>query len=290
MNRAKILEVLASEGHAALAPVLEPLIQPAIYVSGRKLAGVQRHPDDPPSSGPSLEAAMASLPLGASRFGGIPDLPPGSSWPLRDDVPMEFVAQIRLADVAGLDPLGRLPQSGTLLFFYNSQWDCSDMAPDEACCAVLFHDGPDSSLVRTPPPRIDYQGEYDSEPRLAPYLHGLAALEFKPFETVPGGVSPFTKDTPLAEIWQDFTASHSSKWAPEGEESYVSNRLLGYIDGQDYVGAHENGTADQLLLQVDSDDCAGFQWGDCDRLYFVLKKTELAARDFSKVRIYSLLG
>jgi uncharacterized protein YwqG len=49
-------------------------------------------------------------------------------------------------------------------------------------------------------------------------------------------------------------------------------------------------TDDQLLFQIDSDDAAGFQWGDCDRLYFLLRQDELAARDFAKVRLYSLLG
>ena len=35
---------------------------------------------------------------------------------------------------------------------------------------------------------------------------------------------------------------------------------------------------------------AEFQFGDCNKLFFLVTKDELAARDFSKARVYSLLG
>ena len=319
MNRANILEVLTAEGHGAHAASVEAVIQPAIWLRAEKLADRPSNPgaegegedddddEDEDEAGesapaaaaeagrttarfPSLEAALASLPLGASRFGGVPDLPPGVEWPSRDDVPMEFVAQLRLADAAGLDPLGRLPTTGHLWFFYNSQWLTFDQDQDHACCAVLYHDVADDQLVRQAPPRVDYQGEYDSAPRLAPYVHGLATLGFRAGDTVPGGVSPWITGTPLEQFWQDFTAYHGGRFAIEGDVKFQSNRLLGYVDGQDYVDAHLHGTGDQLLLQVDSEDAADFQWGDCDRLYFFVSKEELAARNFSKARLYSLLG
>jgi uncharacterized protein YwqG len=230
-----------------------------------------------------LDAALAALPIGASRFGGVPDLPAGTEWPERDGVPMEFVAQIALADVAHLDPRGRLPSTGHLVFFYNSQWSTSDMQPDAACCAVLHVDGP---LERATPPRVEFQSEFTSEPQLAPFLHGLASLRFETHPSVPMAPSPFI-GPPLDDYWQDFTAEHWSSWSPGGE-SYTANHLLGYVDAQDYVDAQT--AADQLLLQIDSDGAAEFQWGDCDRLYFVMTADELAARDFSKVRLYSLMG
>ncbi len=219
----------------------------------------------------------------------MPDLPPGVDWPTRDDVPMEFIGQLRLADVPA-DPLGRLPTTGHLWFFYNSQWLTFDQDQDHAASAVIYRDVADDQLVRQVPPRVDYQGEFDSAPRLAPYIHGLASLGFTACETPPGGVSPWIAGTPLEEFWQDFTAGGHPALQPEGEATYQSNRLLGYVDAQDYVDAHLHGTDDQLLLQVDSDDAADFQWGDCDRLYFLIDKASLAARDFTKVRLYSILG
>lgn len=301
MNRDTILEALKTEGHEQFADEVTALVQPAMFIRTTKLArrppwfeGVEEDVEFDEETGealppgPSVDEALPALPLGASRFGGLPDMPPGAVWPVRDSIPMEFVAQIRLADVSGMDPLARLPQRGSLLFFYNSQWQTTDYG-EGVCAAVLFHDGDDDALVRTAAPRVPYRGEYDPQPRFAPFVHGLAALSFSPFECVPGGESPFITG-PLAKVWIDFCAVNDTRWAPQGAEPYMSNRLLGYIDGQDQIGAHQNGTADQLLLQVDSDRGASFRWGDMDRLYFVLTKAELAARDFSKVRIYQLLG
>lgn len=309
MNKQKILEVLTAAGHGAHAALVESLIRPAILITGEKLAdrprvlsGEEAEPEEEDEEGDaeapatvakvaSIDLALEMLPLGASRFGGLPDLPPGVAWPVRDDVPMEFVAQIRLADAAPYDVLHQLPASGSLLFFYNSQWTTYDQDQDLAACAVLYHPGADSELIRTAPPRVDYQGEYDPTPRLAPYIHGLARLTFSGFEMPPGGVSPWTSAPPLAEFWQDFDAYHEVAYSPTPHDgSYRAHHLLGYVGAQDYVDAHLHGTEDQLLLQIDSDGCADFQWGDCDRLYFLLSKAQLAARDFASVRLYSQLG
>ena len=302
MSRARIIEVLNDAGYGSHAAMVESLLQPAIFIRGEQVAYRPQRPGDEPREVenddgdlvpaptlPDLDEAMHNLPLGASRFGGIPDLPPGCEWPVREGVPMEFVAQIRLADVAGLDPLERLPATGSLLFFYNTQQSTSD-ADGGACGAVLYHAGADHVLVRARPPQTKFQGVYDPSPRLAPYVHGLAKLSFAQFECLPGGISPFTNGTPVEKFWQDFCANHDTKWMPQGDAPYMSNRLLGYIEAQDRVNAHANGKNDQLLLQVDSDSSADFRWGDNDRLHFVLTRQELAARDFSKVRVYSQLG
>jgi uncharacterized protein YwqG len=38
-----------------------------------------------------------------------------------------------------------------------------------------------------------------------------------------------------------------------------------------------------LLLQIDSDDAIGWTWGDAGRLYFWIRKQDLAARRFDRV-------
>lgn len=294
MNQDTILQVLEGAGHGAHAAAVTALLQPAFRIRATALAGRPGHfrqaedaPDLDPEKLAAFEAAMEALPRGASRFGGVPDLPPGDAWPERDGVPMEFIAQVRLADVAAAGGDERLPAEGSLLFFYNSQWSTSDQG-DDGCCAVLFHEGPDDALVRTPPPRVEWKSEFAEVTQFAPFVHGVAALSFTRQLTVPGGVSPFVTG-PLAEIWQDFTAEHHA--ALSGQTApYHENFLLGYVDEQDYVDAHANGTDDQLLLQVDSEDAAELQFGDCQKLFFLLTRAELAARDFSRVRVYSMLG
>src|SRR6186713_1234987 len=57
---------------------------------------------------------LASLPLGASRFGGAPDVPADFDWPGAGE-PLAFVAQINLAEL----PASELPSVGWLVFFYD---------------------------------------------------------------------------------------------------------------------------------------------------------------------------
>jgi uncharacterized protein DUF1963 len=58
------------------------------------------------------------LPVGTSRFGGLPDLSPGLAWPrVADRYPMTFVAQFRLDELGAYDVDRRLPERGLLAFF-----------------------------------------------------------------------------------------------------------------------------------------------------------------------------
>ena len=91
----------------------------------------------------------------------------------------------------------------------------------------------------------------------------------------------------LKEVYQDFTADQQRLYQPGGEDA-PQNHLLGHVSGQDYVDAQQ--PDDQLLFEISSDDAAQFQFGDCDSLYFILTAAELAARDFSRVRVYQQLG
>src|SRR5262245_26635356 len=110
-SREKIRELVTSSNLEAHAAMIEGLIQPSIRIVATAIArrpeGFRRSVDQQPDEAKleEMERALSDLRPGASRFGGVPDLPPGTEWPDRDGVPMEFIAQIRLADLA--DP--RLP-------------------------------------------------------------------------------------------------------------------------------------------------------------------------------------
>ncbi len=55
-------------------------------------------------------------PFGASKFSGHPDLSPATPWPTWGGVPLAFIAQINLAEVAGHAFTECLPQTGLLSF------------------------------------------------------------------------------------------------------------------------------------------------------------------------------
>jgi len=125
-----------------------------------------------------------SILIGASKFGGRPDLPPELEWPtnvvdlsemppgLSDDVNssllgtggryhLPFVAQFRLDDVAPYDLEGDLPSTGMLYFFYGdpsdhfgiraSQWFWSKNSfgiPNLNNWQVIYHNGDLRDLTR----------------------------------------------------------------------------------------------------------------------------------------------
>ncbi|MEZ4454810.1 MAG: YwqG family protein [Nannocystaceae bacterium] len=62
--------------------------------------------------------APAIGPVGETRFGGAPDLPPDLAWPEEDGEPLTFVAQFDLAELAPHRAARELPSSGLLSFFY----------------------------------------------------------------------------------------------------------------------------------------------------------------------------
>ena len=99
----------------------------------------------------ALEAApenSSAAEVGATRLGGLPDVPEGWQWP--ED--LTFLAQINCAEIASHDPQGRLPPRGLLLFFHNYYADdANGLTPH----VEWIEDAPDGSreLERTKAPR-----------------------------------------------------------------------------------------------------------------------------------------
>src|SRR5262245_51387230 len=60
------------------------------------------------------------IPLGQSKMGGNPDLPADFVWPMFGNLPLTFMAQFRLSDLAAFDIDHELPQNGILYFFYEA--------------------------------------------------------------------------------------------------------------------------------------------------------------------------
>jgi hypothetical protein len=74
----------------------------------------------------SLKARKRALALGASRFGGTPDMPSTATWPLSARGYLTFLAQINLSELPKLK--GRpLPPSGWIYVFLGSDQSTSDV-------------------------------------------------------------------------------------------------------------------------------------------------------------------
>ena len=85
--------------------------------------------------------------LGATRFGGQPDVPPDFVWPTYEgesydhvvkDRPLTFLAQFNCAELAQFDKEHLLPDHGLLSFFYETDTQCWGYDPKDQGCARVY--------------------------------------------------------------------------------------------------------------------------------------------------------
>lgn len=208
----------------------------------------------------------AGLPVGTSKLGGVPDLPPGVAWPLSKlDAPtpspgfsaahpelavlppdgviaLPFVAQLRLRDLAGLDGAQLLPPSGMLYFFYNDVAFWSDTGPDNGVHDNIAGDSFGVYSFGTPANwRVLYWDGSEAE------LTRTSAPSQLPPETNYGACSlRFTTEWTLPKVETCFIAAYGSaegklvltpdEWAVyaglryEARANRTIHHLLGYSD------------------------------------------------------------
>ena len=232
-----------------------------------------------------------------SRLGGQPNLPTEAEWPTMEDWPLAFIAQIDLATLPEIPGL-LLPRSGTLHFFYDGEDGGYDPKNKDAC-RVLYSPQPLASLPLHPFP------EDDLEYRFVGVGLQPEAIE----QTIPD-----LEDATMATL--DLSIDERGAYFDltiDWEESHPSvlHRMGGFpdcIQGDPKLGAqlvsHDLYCGDQtgwkigkerglfpgaaewlLLLQVDSEEAAEMMWGDGGRLYYLIKKDDLAALRFDQTRL-----
>lgn len=273
MDKASIATAMQQAGLAQLAPALDQLILNSIRLS----------------TNPSYEAAIQP---GQSKLGGLPDLPPGAAWPALNDAPMEFIAQIQLADAHPLDTAGVLPAQGLLSFFYDSSQQTYGSDPnDRAGLKVLYFTQPPSALRRT-----DAPASLPAQGRARVCSIGMSdelTLPQRPNLEIAGLQWTADDQERYDNALQQLTSA----------DKHPIHRLLGHPDTiQDDMRLQcqlaANGVADPgaapdrvkqltpganewiLLLQVDSDPSIGMQWGDAGMLYFWIRRNGLARKQF----------
>lgn len=202
---------------------------------------------------------LDQLPLGGSRLGGVPDLPPTLAWPLYKGKKLPFLAQV---DLAALPPGGGslLPADGWLYAFALHD-NVEDHQPSPA--VVLLHRGDRETLVRAPRPVAD---------EIWPDWTGTAVYEVMPV-----------------------TGTLGSKASRSGAED-ARPRDVGWLFGN---VAEMDGTAGSIADDCDlsGDDwihlmalhsVGSMQWSDCGILYLIGRRSDLAKGDFSSV--FTVLG
>ena len=235
----------------------------------------------------------------ASRLGAEADLPKGFVWPTRKNRKLDFLLQISLQDLAAFPGANSLPGAGLLSFFYDLKDQPWGYDPKDLDGFRVIYTAEGSPLERHAPPHPDEA--------LNP-----CSLKFGEARSFPHyGSRDFDRlekearfDERESEIYMDF-ADENSRLSPDAphhrllghsnnvqgdmqlEAQLVTNGLYcgdgtGYNDAR--AGGLELGAEEWcLLLQLDSDDEAGFMWGDCGMLYYWIRRQDLLARRFDRV-------
>lgn len=238
--------------------------------------------------------SKTGAPSGASKIGGLPDLPASICWPEWQEQPIPFLAQIRLSDIAHLDEANELPHSGMLYFFFAEEALEGPYPLISESWRVIYDDSDSLDLQRLPT-----TSEIDR-------VYPECALEFSRRLTIPPfeslyieklGLSylAFEQDAPpeqrkeadayreLEQQFDDFYDSTASHHQLLGHPYQIQGDLLWECEQE--TGQNNEITDWRLLFQIDTDNDADMMWGDTGVLYFYIPQRELADRDFSQVHL-----
>jgi hypothetical protein len=197
----------------------------------------------------NVKQAMARLPLGSSRFGGWPDLPREITWPMHQEKRLPFVAQLDLSKFPrAIHRL--LPKDGHLFVF-----SLAGKGKSSPIASVLLHRGPADNLIRAD------QGVHDD---ICPDWTGQRVYRLIP---VTAAAQSRFKKTPTRP-------DKSAGWffggiMDDDGPGEVADQQ--FKDGDDWIN----------LLAVLS--VGSMMWSDCGHLHLLIRKSALAALDFSKV-------
>lgn len=297
-------ELMEAAGLASAAARIKPHYSPALRIK----------PEPLEKAGWKMPTDSKAPALGASRFGGWPDLPAEIPWPLWQERPMSFLAQINLEEAHAVQPSLCLPKRGLLAFFLG----CDDQFYEK-------NDDPrprymaDVMLGTEPTHRGAWRVIYVEEvlglqrreyTRLPlPELHEPCALRFsKGGKPLPDemtmayerlGLNIAQRDnynellgllSPDEESWTDQLMGYPNliqSTPPEMMCELASRGLNPWRFPQESDSEHEELTSAAsewgLLLQLTSGSKAGFEWGDGGHFYFYGHRAAMQAGDFSGV-------
>lgn len=226
--------------------------------------------------------------LGKSKFGGLPDLPKNIDWfKETSGKSLSFIAQLNLEEIQGFNNSESLPKKGMLYIFYSAAqeawgYDYKDKDKFKVYCSL---DTTNLEPKLVPSDLEDYDTYMSCE------------LNFSQSYSLPEGKNDFvmkTLNTDEQEIYRllkypvtnhkIFGYANSIQGEMELECQLVTNGIYcgdpsGYQDPK-RKELEKDAKDWLLLLQVDTDEKAHMMWGDCGRLYFWIKKTDLEKLNF----------
>lgn len=230
-----------------------------------------------------------------SRFGGLPDLPSGVTWPISSTgYALSFLGQISLPDLTNTCASKLFGGEGLLSFFYDAEAQPWGYASEHRSGTKVFHFHELATLAKR---------EYPSQlPNHCRFNECTASFEEElTFPSDESGTElQLSSDESLrysefCQSWYGDSPHHhllgqpqliqGSDWKREcqlASNGIFSGDAGGYTSEQ-ATELEARAEQWQLLLQVDTDEMTGMEWGDGGSLYFCINQSELERNDLSNV-------
>lgn len=246
-----------------------------------------------------------------TKIGGKPDLPPDFEWSyyegedfngVIENRPLSFIAQINCAEIKPYDKDDLLPDTGMLYFFYELGTMTWGYSPeDKGSARVFYYDG-DLSLLK----QTDFPETLNKD-----YIIPEKTPEFVSVSDVPdsGEVYEFYDADFQDDDYDIYQELREREFSDD-----VRIKLLGYADmlqdimqyeceyvsrGYDYGNGIPDTSEEEkadikkkaedwiLLFQLDTIETDDYElmFGDCGRIYFYIRKKDLAERNFDNVQL-----
>jgi uncharacterized protein YwqG len=218
-----------------------------------------------------IETTGEGVATGASKFGGLPDLPPDMGWPCADGKPLIFAAQYNLAEIHRADRMNPLPDRGMLYFFLAGDDLLWGTPRDSVPFEVLYRDVDPSSLQ----PAI-YPDDLSRE--ACPPEQGIRFRLEKALPDVEasGEMDALWYDLmdQLYELEERSATHHQAFGQPLSLEAdvFATCRRQTGKETPDWV----------LLLQMDSDEELEMAWGRFGILSFCISQEDLLTGRFDE--------
>ena len=220
-----------------------------------------------------------TLPPEASSYGGCPLLQPGENWPTHQGKPLDFLAQINLAEVVDFLPEG-IPPQGLLSFFYAHEQPWGGEAGDQGSAGIIYAPDPAACIP------VEPQTGGASRPR-----QGLT------FRTETGQQIPDDLEERFYHHFRSLKGDARSLLDHLHDRvmelNPFNNRLLSTpalvqnsMEEELRVAAKAYGldadTPWTMILQIDSVEEQDWCWGDAGCVYFWIPTEDLRAVRFDR--------
>lgn len=230
-----------------------------------------------------------------SKIGGKPFLPSNFVWPTLNDetaTPLSFLCQINLGEINKYNSESLLPNSGMLYFFYecdSQNWSWGPDSKETGNIRVYYYENIDGFVEFELPIKLE---QYNIIPEISidftcrnSYPSYDEFTVFNDFDT-----DGEEYDYVLENLGVDFNFDEISKLL--GYADIIQNEMITECESSireddDTADDEFNKSASEwiLLLQIGTIEKADFEmmFGDCGKLYFYIKKSDLLARNFDNV-------